>query len=424
VHFLKFHPLRNKNIMKYFFVSIFISVQIITGFSQEAGFPLIRNYLPKEYIYSPQVFSALQDDRGIMYFGVTDYGIIEYDGVTWRGIPNQKKTEVYSIAKDKDGLVYITTTYDFGYLHVNDQGNKVYVSLANLISESTAKIGNVWNVHIIDDDIYFFTEMSIFKYSKTKNSIITINPEEGSSFYVPFVFNNEYYVLNTHKGIAKVMDNNLVTIPNTTFFIENKFLSALPFDSSRILISTRTKGLYLLDIYSKDKKNIKPFSVQSDFIQDNNIYTAIKSGENFLLCSMKKGALLINSKGESLEWYNEGNFLQNDLILGAASDCTNNSWLTLSLGISKIEQSQDFSYWDKNHGIKGNVYDVTRFNNTLYIATNQQVYFLSQSVGLPNQQKSKSYKAAVVKNIPAGQNWDFMSYRIPLDQGQKLNEQK
>ncbi|MHC1703294.1 MAG: response regulator [Tenuifilaceae bacterium] len=399
--------------MKHLIIIVLLCFQTIAGFSQESGFPLIRNYLPKEYIFSPQVYSALQDNKGIMYFGVTDYGVIEYDGVTWRGIPNQKKTEVYSIAKDKDGIVYITTTYDFGYLQVDNNGKKVYVSLANLIADSTIKIGNVWNVNIIDDDVYFFTEKSIYKYSKEQKSIVSIKPEDGAIFYVPFVFNNEYYALHSIKGIVKVTDSLLIPIPQSTFFIDNKFLSALPFDSTRVLISTRTKGLYLLDMYSKEKKTIKPFNAPSEFIQDNNIYTAIKLEENYLLCSMKKGAILINSNGELLEWYSEKNFLQNDLILGATTDYNNNTWLTLSLGISKIEQSQDFSYWDKNHGLKGNVYDITRYNGILYVATNQQVYFLSRTEKTLNQEKTNSYDAVVVQNIPAGQNWDFLNFKIP-----------
>ena len=84
------------------FIIVFLLL-VISGFTQEIGFPIIRNYLPKEFIYSPQVYSIIQDERGVMYFGITDYGVLEYDGVEWRGIPNKNKTEVYSLGIDKNG---------------------------------------------------------------------------------------------------------------------------------------------------------------------------------------------------------------------------------------------------------------------------------------------------------------------------------
>lgn len=396
--------------------------QLTTGLAQEKGFPIIRNYLPKEYNFSPQIFSAIQDNRGFMYFGVTDYGVLEFDGTTWRGIPNLKKTEVYSLVKDKDGRVYLTTIDDFGYLYSDNNGKTVYRSLLNLLGDSTLKIGSVWNANLVGSDIYFFTEKSIFRYSKASNTIKTIKPEAGCSFYVPFVFNDEYYVLHSLMGIVKVTDKALIPIPESKFFIENSFLSALPFDSSRVLISTRTKGLYLLDLYGKSKNSLMPFEAPNQFIQGNNIYAAEKVGENYLLCSMGKGALLISPKGDLLQWYNEKKGLLNDLIIGNTTDYSKNIWLTLSQGISKIEQSLDISYWDKSNGLKGNIYDITRFNKTLYVATNQYIYFLLPPTIYSEQDESKSSELLIVKNIPTGQNWELAHFKIPNDENLLKNK--
>ncbi|NVO11673.1 MAG: response regulator [Bacteroidales bacterium] len=411
--------------MKYFFYSTLIFLHLSNVLAQEKGLPIIRNYLPQEYNYSPQIFSALQDNRGFMYFGVTDYGVLEFDGVTWRGIPNLKKTEVYSLVKDNDGRIYVTTIDDFGYLRSNNIGKTIYTSLLNLLSDSTLKIGSVWNANLVGNDIYFFTEKCLFRYSKATNTIKTIKPEAGCSFYVPFVFNNEYYVLHSLKGIVRVKDESLIPIPESKFFIENRFLSALPFDSSRVLISTRTKGLYLLDLYGKSKNSLIPFEVPSHFIQGNNIYTAEKVGGNYLLCSMGKGALMINSKGEPLEWYSEKKLLQNDLILGISIDYSKNIWLTLSQGVSKIEQSLDISYWDKKNGLKGNIYDITRFNKTLYIATNQHIYYLLPQTISSEQDESKSSELFIVKDLPTGQNWELAHFKIPNGENhsKKGNEQ-
>ena len=42
----------------------------------EKGLPFITNYLPKDYKALPQTWSVIEDNRGIMYFGIQN-GILE-----------------------------------------------------------------------------------------------------------------------------------------------------------------------------------------------------------------------------------------------------------------------------------------------------------------------------------------------------------
>ena len=60
----------------------FISAQK-TQSHNEDGFPLITNYLPKEYSANVQNWAVIQDNRGVLYFGNVS-GVLEYDGVNWR----------------------------------------------------------------------------------------------------------------------------------------------------------------------------------------------------------------------------------------------------------------------------------------------------------------------------------------------------
>jgi hypothetical protein len=84
------------NLKYLFFITFFASFLSISK-AQEIGFPIIRNYTPKEYNNSPQIFGAIQDTRGIFYFGVAD-GVMEYDGVSWRTISNKKQAYSYDLA--------------------------------------------------------------------------------------------------------------------------------------------------------------------------------------------------------------------------------------------------------------------------------------------------------------------------------------
>jgi hypothetical protein len=73
----------------FLFTTITCSNQL---FARETGMPLIRNYPPKEYRGGSQIWSILQDKRGVLYFASDD--LMEYDGVSWREIPTSYNSTV------------------------------------------------------------------------------------------------------------------------------------------------------------------------------------------------------------------------------------------------------------------------------------------------------------------------------------------
>ena len=96
--------------------------------ASELGLPYIRNYTPKEYGADVQNWAILQDDRGVMYFS-NNLGVLEYDGVSWRRIPLTNDTVVRSLAKDKDGRIWVGGVDELGYLEPDSGGDLRYVSL-------------------------------------------------------------------------------------------------------------------------------------------------------------------------------------------------------------------------------------------------------------------------------------------------------
>lgn len=409
--------------MKKFLLTFCVFVSFLSVVAQEVGLPIIRNYLPKEFIYSPQVYSAIQDPRGIMYFGITDFGVIEYDGVDWRGIPTNLKSEVYGLALDQNGRIYLSGTNDFGYITINNNGKEEFFSLKHLVGDSTNYIGNVWNVHVIGDTAYFFTERCIYQYLIARNKIHKILPDQGTTFYVPFVFNNKYYILHSQNGIYCFDGNIMNPIAQTKFFSQNIFLSVLPYDEKSILIPTRTAGLFVLDLSGGKAPLPLELKPSNDFIANNNIYTSLLVDKFFVLGSMKKGALIMDKQGRSIQQINESKLLQNNLVLSSAKDFSNNVWLTLSNGISKTELSQDINYWNKNCRLDGIVYDITRFNDKIYVVTNQQVYSIPNEINLSDG-KNNPRNVTEIQDIPPGQNWCLYHFQVPQNSIPKIGKKE
>ena len=363
---------------------------------QEVGFPIIHNYLQKDYNNSSQIFGLTRDNRGIMYFGVGG-GVMEYDGVSWRNISNTKDAYSYALSNDKKGRIYVGANAEFGYLEPDLKGNLIYKSLIPLISDTAFNIGAVWSVKLTSKFVYFRTYNAVLQYDPSLEKLRIFKADPFKSFSLDFVFHDTYYTRQYGIGLMKIENNGLIQIPNSTFFREINSLAVLPYDESKILVATRTDGINLFHL-NEDNASSKFPLVSSDFIANNNIYCASQTPNgNFVLGSLKKGALLIDKQGKTLQSYQESNLLQDNEILSISSDTNQNLWLGLNNGISKTGYCQDLSYWDKYAGLKGVVENVIRYKNTIYIATSIKVYYID-----------KNNQVQEVQNIPVGQSWSFL----------------
>lgn len=371
-------------------------------FGQETGFPLIRNYAPKEYKGDPQIWSVLQDkNTDIMYFGAL--GIMSYDGATWKEIPMPNKTYVYSLAQDQQGKIYAGAVNDFGFLETDAQGKTVFKSLTPLLQDTTLKIGTAWSVNTVADKVYFQADEIIFQYTPSNNKIKLFHAgANNGTFRGDFIYNDSYYVRLSGKGLLKIENDALVPAPQSEFFKEKNafYKGSMVYTPSSLLIATRREGVIMYDLVRDTVPRLFPIQ-NSEFLSDNDIYTAFPMSENiFALGSSKKGLLVIDRQGNTVQQFIEGNNLQTNGLYDINKDKNQNIWLGLENGISKSDLSPDLSYWDQYSGLKGAVTNVIRFQNKLYITTYQTVYYLDE--------KNRPQE---IKEIPVGQSWALKPFK-------------
>ena len=370
-------------------------------FAQETGFPIIRNYTPKEYKNEPQVVSIIQDQRGVMYFGA-GRSLMEYDGISWRKITVGKQNVVYGLGKNKNGKIYVAAQDEFGCLDIDSKGYTICKSIAQLLNDTTFKIGAVWSVKLTSDLVYFKTYNAIIQFNPENNKLSVFKADMSGKFFGDFIHKDIYYVRLSSKGLMKIENNVLKQASQSEFFKDNKpFRVAVPLNVSTWLLPTRTEGMYL---YQPDYDLIpQPYTIsKKDFVLNNNIFSAsLFLKKYFILGSIQQGAILMDKHGIVKQQYKENNLLQSNTIYEIQSDTSQNIWFATSNGICKTEHGLDLTYWDKNNGLKGTVYSVIRYNGTVYIATETKVYFID-----------KNDKIQEVTNIPTGQNWCFLETKV------------
>jgi len=402
------------NLKKFFAFSYFV-LTIVHSFAQsvsqqEVGIPLIRNYSPREYKAYSQNWEVVQDKRGILYFANGD-GVLEYDGVYWKLIPIKNNYTVSDIAIDESGTIFTGSSYELGYLSPGDKGGYKYYSLIDKVDKKDRVFTFILNIFITKHGVYFHTNDKVFRYADHKIKTFRIG-RPSNCFFV----DEQIYIWQKNIGIRQIVGDAIKPVPGGNLFSNLSVHNILSLSKSQWLIICRDAGMYLLEINSKSSKDVKlmPFKTQVDnFIIENRITDAtILKNNNLALSTSRAGSVIIDRKGKLVQVLNKNSGLLNETNYGNGQDNQQALWIATDNGITKAEIGSPLSLWSDASGIKGSVMSTIRFNNILYAATWQGVYYLTNTGNSKNIDRVSSM---VFKPVPGIESecWDLAIIRNP-----------
>ena len=379
----------------------------------EKGYLPVTNYSPVEYAAMPQNWSVVQDHRGLMYIANNE-GILEYDGKKWRKILMPEEQTVRSLSIDDDGIIYVGSQGDFGYLTPDSTGELIYFSLLKYLTKKDQDFFDVWTNYVTADGIYFQTLDKIFLW--TGDTIKVWNSKSGPDvrFHKMFYVDSTIYVQQDGVGLMKIVDDQMVLIQGGELFKEQKVYFMIEYDNDHVLLSTRLHGLYLMKptdryYFPKDRNSptqlneIKLFHTQIDeFFLKNFVYNGLKLSSNrFAIGTQGGGVIIIDKAGRLVQILNKNSGLSGGTVSNQYLDNNGNLWLALGNGISKVEINSPLSAFDDKTGLEGTVQAITRHNGVLYAATLLGVYYL------PNLTENAQKEQLNVSNLSQYEHSDF-----------------
>lgn len=396
-------------VIRLFLFLILCSSSLVGQVVNKLGNPLLRNYTPEEYGATEQNWSAIQDNRGVMYFGNLDKGILEYDGKTWRTIPIPNNSEVRSLAKDDKGTIYAGAIGEFGYLEPDIQGNMKYISL-NTFKE---KIPTIYKTYFFSNKIYFCSGKYIIAYDKKKTKLIDIDKRPKSANLFSFIVNNRFYVGSFVYGLTEMVNDSIVDAPNGAFFKGKDIWFILPNGADRILVGTGD-GFYH---YNQLTGEVSPYTDKSNLInrilsEESIAYHALVQptgsfGFAFPL-SAQYNYLEVNQNGNPCEVINPSLGLKDKSITflyrSSEKGTEEPLWLTHFYGVTRAEIQSPFRKYSQESGIESSIVDIIRFNGTLYLATLN---------GLYKQVEDHGFYKFVIEPIVTSNTWSLEIFTNP-----------
>lgn len=343
---------------------------------QGSGKYTIRNYTPREYNGQGQVFTVLQDEQNIIYFGNAG-GLIEYDGVSFRYIPTKNNTTVRAMVQGYDGKIYVAAIGELGYLEPDSLGHLEYRSLLEFVPEKyRTQISDVWEAHATPEGVYFQTSKYIFRWHNGKMKVW----EAQNQYHVLMKVGNRLFVREFGIGLFELnpQKEEWELVSNGAQFANERIYTMLPYGEDDVLVGTRTQGFYIFDDEQTDTTQVftRLETEVDDLIIKGQLYCGIfDAPENrYIFGTLRNGIVSITPEGKEVFRINKSLGLQDNVVLFLQKGAAGGLWAGLGYGISRIALERPITQWDASLGLEGSVDEMVVHKGDYYAATGRGVY--------------------------------------------------
>lgn len=339
--------------------------------SSNIGHSSIHNFYKDTYGASTQNWDISQGKDGVMYFA-NNAGLLVFDGYHWSTYKVDNQTIVRSVAVAEDGNVYVGAQGEMGYFYPNEVGELTYTSLNYLLEAQDRTYADIWDIEIINDQVYFQSGQNIYHYDGTSLKVIYV----GSSLSQLSLVNKTIYIYDFGKGILKLDERTQTfsSIGHVDFFNDNNIevKGIFNFNQDTLLITTVKNGLILLT-----EQQVQLWKTTFD---DNynigNIYCSVQlDAHHFAIGTSSKGVFIINKKGQILQHLSRSNGLQINNVLSVYVDSFKNLWVGLDNGIDYIETNSPFTQVYPDNDLKSMGYSIQIHDDKIYFGTANGVFY-------------------------------------------------
>jgi signal transduction histidine kinase/ligand-binding sensor domain-containing protein len=331
----------------------------------EAGIPIQRDFLPSEYKANQQNFSVTSDKRGLIY--VANFaGVLEFDGTRWRDILTTERTKVNALATDKQGRVFVGTRGEIGYLKPDSTGDMKFVSLEKFLKKAKIEAPDVINCFTNDAGAWFVISDHIMLWNGKDLKIWAISGKITSAFMV----NGRVYVALENGGLKTFSNGQLQAVTGGNTFSSLVTVNTMVSTGSGALIGSN-QGIFTLD-----GRGITKLATKADSYFSDNIIScsaALKDG-TYAFGTLKGGIVVLTADGIMQQVYSKKTSgLYNNGINYLYMDDNHGLWVATQSNITRIETPSFLNFYNQLKNVNGDVNTVVRFNNQVYVATDQGV---------------------------------------------------
>ncbi len=315
--------------------------------------PVIQSFSPRDYNSVGQIWTILQDRRGVMYFGNSSGSILEYDGVSWRKVFISSNV-VRSLTMDDTGRIWVGADGNFGYLSPDAMARCSMSRSSTKSRRNRETLRTSGQIVTTPKGIFFRSYERLFRWDGQRMWLV----DSKSRFQALSAVRGHIYTSQNGIGLQEIVGDELRNLPGGDAYRNAGKLFLHPFDETHVLISARDQ---LLTLYDGQKST--PFPTEADgYLAKHKPYTSTLLADGSLcVTTLNGGAVILGHDGKIRQILDEATGLSSIDALSAYEDRDGVLWLGLSTGIARIEINSPISIFSLENNL-----DVARLNGSIY----------------------------------------------------------
>jgi AraC family transcriptional regulator, chitin signaling transcriptional activator len=339
----------------------------LVSFSQhfpEKGMPLLQTYTPDQYHNKGKIWDIGSAPNGVVYMAA-DKGLLEFDGKTWNSFKGSNGF-TRSLIIINDSMIYTGSDLDFGVWKRNKIKAFEYTSLYPFRQEAQDISEEFWDVHYLNNNIFFVSSQNIYVYiNQQLTRIAAPNRFTGS-----FAVNDSLYLADEKNGLYLFDKTALMHIfsypDNLTFEI-----SGIYHRNNGAVIVTKNAGLYF---YSSGR--LSPLqNAFSETLKAANVFSFEPIDETHLAFgTVLKGLFIADVDGNIIHRINRYKGLLSNTILSLHYSNAGKLWAGTDYGVSSLYLKNNITFFYDYRGDYGTAYTAQVMNGVFYLGTNQGLY--------------------------------------------------
>lgn len=351
-----------------FFIVVFATLTTTVLHGQNNtnnGFPMLNNYIPEEYKAHSQNFALLENEGGLMYIA-NFAGVLEFDGTYWNLITTQKGRQVSSLASDSNGRIYVGAQGEAGFLSVNNQGDIIYKPLPGY-EDFDASVNYTLTR---GNDVFFVADSSVHLWHNQKLAQLPLPKQQITA---AFVVNDVLYLALKNKGLWYFNQTKLEQIAMSRDIPEGVEINGMfAAGNGKITLTTANQGLLQMQNNTITTTDF----VANPYLKQITCATRLSNGD-LALGTTNSGIIIVSQHGHITQRIDNDAGLINESVNALYANDKNQLWAALNHGIAVLEVPSPFSFYNRDFGIPGEVNNLLRFDDKLYIATSAGLVFLT-----------------------------------------------
>jgi serine phosphatase RsbU (regulator of sigma subunit) len=336
----------------------------------QEGIPYISYYDSRSGFESHN-WSVCQDTGYSMVFA-NKQGVTFFDGHNWQSVKLPYVPLEIATAKSS-GDIYVLSDSNYGLLRRSRDGTILFEPL----TYEGELDRSLKSLHFTDTSVVFYGTNHISFHSLEDQALqVRIDPPEQASFAGLSLLNERIFVNIRDAGLHTLKGDSLVLLPSGSTTGNQEVLFCLPYDERQVVVGFENSTLQLFD-----GTTFRDYPLtEASYLKDYGLSDGIALNDSlYVLSTYYGGAMIVAREGGKVSTIlNYQNGLPDDEVFAIGQDHNDGVWLTYRYGICRVDPLLPVREYSNYPGLEGLLTNTVWYNNTLYVATTEGLFFLDE----------------------------------------------